>query len=93
MAGLQFSFKFRHGTDNGAADALSLIGHLLSIDTLSISQPQWLQEVVNSYETDADAQYLLQRLAVFSPDEHGYELRQGVIRLQDRLWIGANAAL
>lgn len=93
MVGLQFSFKYRRGSDNGAADALSRVGHLLSIDALSVCQPQWLQEVANSYETDADSQDLLQQLALCSPDEQGYELRQGVIRLQNRLWIGANTAL
>ena len=89
----QLDTELQRGVDNGAADALSRVGHLLSLDAISVCQPQWLQEVANSYETDADAQDLLQRLAVFSPDEHGYELRQGVIRLQDRLWIGANTAL
>lgn len=93
MVGLQFSFKYRRGPDNGAADALSRVGHLLSIDALSICQPQWLQKVANSYETNKDAQDMLQRLAISSPDEHGYELRQGVIRLHDKLWIGANTAL
>lgn len=93
LVGLQFSFKYRRGVDNGAADALSRVGHLLALDALSICQPQWLQEVANSYETDADAQDLLQRLAICSPDKHGYELRQGIIRFHDKLWIGTNTAL
>ena len=92
MVGLQFSFKYRHGPDNGAADALSRVGHLLSIDALSICQPQWLQEVANSYETDT-VQDLLQRLAITGPDEQGYEPRQGVIRLHNKLWIGANTTV
>ena len=93
MVGLQFSFKYRRGADNGAADALSRVGHILSLDALSVCQPQWLQEVSNSYETDTDSQDLLQRLALCSPDAQGYELRQGIIRLQDKIWIGANTAL
>lgn len=60
LVGLQFSFKYRRGVENGAADALSRVGHLLALDALSTCQPQWLQEVANSYETDADAQDLLQ---------------------------------
>lgn len=58
LVGLQFSFKYRRGVDNGAVDALPRVGHLLALDALSICQPQWLQEVANSYETDADAQDL-----------------------------------
>jgi hypothetical protein len=79
--------------DNGAADALSRVGHLLSVSALSICQPRWLQEVTNSYETDATAQELLTKLALCSPDEDGYALNQGVIRHKGRLWIGANTAL
>lgn len=43
--------------------------------------------------SDADAQDLLQRLAICSRSEHGYELHQGVIRFHDKLWIGANTVL
>lgn len=31
MVGLQFQFKYRHGTDNTAADSLSPVGHLYTI--------------------------------------------------------------
>lgn len=48
---------------------------------------------MNSYETDIDSQDLLQRLALCSPDEQGYELRQGIIRLHSKIWIGANTAI
>ena len=82
-----------HGVENSAVDALSGVGHHFAINALSTCQPQWLQEVANSYGTDAGAQDLLQRLAISSPDDQGYELRQGVIRLHDKLWIGANYAL
>lgn len=79
--------------DNGAADALSRVGHLLTANALSICQPQWTKEVTNSYETDSKAQDLLARLAVVSPDEEGYSLNQGLICYHGRMWIGANTAL
>lgn len=93
MVGLQFTFRYKKGTDNGAADALSRVGHLLSLDALSVCQPQWLQEVANSYETDADAQELLAKLALCDTDDQGRTLQQSVIRQRGRLWIGANTAL
>jgi hypothetical protein len=52
-----------------------------------------MQEVANLYATDPDAQALLTKLAIHSPDEEGYELQQGIIRVRGRLWIGANTAL
>uniref|UniRef100_A0A8R7RBD8 Reverse transcriptase domain-containing protein n=1 Tax=Triticum urartu TaxID=4572 RepID=A0A8R7RBD8_TRIUA len=86
LVGLQFKFWYRRGSDNGAADALNL-------DALSIYQPAWVQEVANSYATDADAQERLARLAIISPDDDGFELYKGLIRKQDRLWIGKNTTL
>jgi hypothetical protein len=53
----------------------------------------WLQEVVNSYVTDTEAQNRLTKLALFSPDEHGYALQNGIITFQGRVWIGSNSAL
>ncbi|XP_071680988.1 uncharacterized protein [Lolium perenne] len=71
LVGMQFKFQYKRGADNGAADALSRVGHLLTANTMSICQPKWMQEVANSYETDSEAQQLLTRLAVISPDEEG----------------------
>ena len=80
MAGLQFSFRYKKGVDNSAADVLSRVGHLLELDALSICQPQWLQEVANSYETDPDSQELLTKLSVINTDDQGRTLQQGKIR-------------
>lgn len=93
LLGLQFRFQYKKGVDNGAADALSRVGHLLSANALSICQPRWIQEVANSYETDSKAQEFLAKLALSSPDEDGYSLHHGIIRLHRRIWIGANTAL
>jgi hypothetical protein len=51
------------------------------------------QEVINSYVTDAEAQLCLTELAVTSPDEQGYALHQGIIRLHGRVWVGSNSTL
>jgi hypothetical protein len=56
-------------------------------------QPAWLQEVLNSYVTDLEAQRRLTELALTSPDEHGYALHEGIIRFNGRVWIGSNSAL
>ena len=53
----------------------------------------WVQEVVNSYVTDAQAQNLLVQLAVHTPDAAGFSLDNGVIRYHGKLWIGENTAL
>jgi hypothetical protein len=44
------------GKENVAADALSRVGHLMAVSSITEIQPVWIQEVLNS---DASAQQLL----------------------------------
>jgi hypothetical protein len=69
-------------------------GRVLSKKTsLSQSQPIWLQEVVNSYVVDENAQKSLQQLALSNDGAPDYSLKDDVIRFQVRIWIGSNVAL
>lgn len=45
------------------------------------------------FATDCEAQEKLQALAIVSPDEQGYEICNGLIRLHGRVWLGNNSAL
>lgn len=93
LMGLQFKIVYRKGKENLAADALSRVGHLMTLQAVSVAQPTWLQAVLNSYHTDAVAQKLLQALSIQSPNEHGYYLEDGLIKLRNQVWIGDNTAL
>jgi len=76
-----------------AADALSRVAHLMNLQAVSSVQLAWIQEVINSYVTDAQAQQMLAKLAILSPDAQGYSLDRGLSRHNDKVWIGNNAAL
>jgi hypothetical protein len=65
----------------------------MSIQACTEIKPAWLQEVLNTYVTDLDAQRRLTELAVISPDNQGYALTNGLIRYRGRVWVGANSAL
>jgi hypothetical protein len=93
LIGLQFQFKYKKGTDNGAADSLSRVGHLLEVQSVSSCRPDWVMEVQNSYNNDADMQQLLQQLTIASPDTKGFTLDNGLIKYKGRLVIGDNLAL
>jgi hypothetical protein len=93
LMGMQFKIIYKKGKDNIAVDALSRAGHLLALQAVSLVQPRWLQEVVNSYVTDARAQELFSQLAIHSPNEQGYTLDQGVIICKGRIWVGNNSAI
>jgi hypothetical protein len=93
LMGLQFKIVYLQGAENLGGDALSRIGHLMTIQARSEVQPTWMQEVINTYITDPDAHARLTQLAISSPDTHGYELTQGLNRLNGRIWLGKNSAL
>lgn len=66
---------------------------MMAIQAVSSVQPVWVQDVLNSYTTDSQAQQLLQRLAITSPDQQGYSLEKGLIWHHGKIWIGSNSAL
>jgi len=93
LMGLQFRVVYKKGKENLAADALSRVGHLMAIQAVSEIKPLWLQEVLNSNVTYANAQTLLTQLTLASPDPQGYSLMDGLIRYYGHIWIGENTAV
>lgn len=93
LIGLQYKFQYQKGEDNKVADALSRVEHLYDIEAISITQPVWIQEVLNSYDVDSEARRLLTQLAITSTNDQGYTLVDGLIRHQGSICIGANARL
>jgi hypothetical protein len=92
LMGLKFRIVYNKGTDNLAADALSRVAHLLTLQGTLVVQPGWIKEVINSYKTDKQAQDLLTQLAIHSPNAQGFVLEQGIIK-HHLIWIGNNSAL
>jgi hypothetical protein len=93
LMGLKFKILYNKGKDNLAANALSRVVHVMHMQGVSTVQPSWIQEVVNSYKTNQFAQDLVSQLAVTSPNADGFSLDNGVIRKDDKIWIGHNSAL
>lgn len=95
LAGLQYKIVYKKGCDNAAADALSRYSHqpdqLLHI---SHCTPTWVQEIVEGYQHDQQAQSLLSQLALDpSALAATYTLKDGLIRHKGRLWLGKNEVL
>jgi hypothetical protein len=93
LMGHQFQIVYKKGVENRVADALSRVGAMMELAVISEVQPVWIQEILNSYETDVEAQELITQLLVHSPNEQGFSLQQGIVRKGDRIWIGSNSAL
>ena len=92
LMGLQFQIVYKKGKENVVADALSRVGRVMALTTVTEVQPAWIMEVTNSYVTDPEAQQMVQRLVVHSPDEAGFSLHQGIIRRHQQIWMGNNSA-
>jgi hypothetical protein len=56
LMGLQFQIVYKKGTENLVVDALSRVGSMMELVVISEVQPVWIQEILNSYVTDAEAQ-------------------------------------
>jgi hypothetical protein len=84
---------YRKGKENLAADALSRVGHVMALQSVSEVTLVWIQEVINSYVTDQATQDLLAQLSVHSPNEQGFSLSQGLIKKGNQIWIANNSAL
>jgi hypothetical protein len=92
LAGLQFKLQYKKGSENKTVDALSRVGHHFQANSLSAVVSVWIQEVINSYVVDDNAQNLLQQLAISSPNSQGYSLSEGLIRYKMNAWMGLNSA-
>lgn len=70
LAGLQYRIIYKKGCDNVAADALSR--YPTSEQLLHISQctPTWIDEVVQGYQHDSQAQELLTQLTISSNNDN-----------------------
>lgn len=84
LLGLQYSIVYKKGIDNGAADALSHVP-VAQCAAMTVYQPHWLREVLQSYETDPSAQELLAKLSDASVITPHYTLWDGIIRYKGRL--------
>lgn len=93
LLGFRYKIVYRKGLDNGAADALSRRDH--SCELLAVSSPvhSWLDVLVQWYTSDPKATALLTQLSVDNSSRPPFQLKNGIIFYQDRVWLGSNTAV
>lgn len=88
---LKFKIQYKQGHANTAADALSRRPYSdQEVAAVSVVQPTWLQVLQEGYLEDPEAKSKLTELSIKSPDEKGYSLSEGIIRIKNRIWVGSN---
>jgi hypothetical protein len=93
FVGLQFTFHYKKGAENTVVDALSRIGPLFAICAISDCAPQWVHEVIHSYDQDNEATTLRAQLAISSDPVKELSLENGLIKRHGQVWVGSNASL
>ncbi|XP_020186159.1 uncharacterized protein [Aegilops tauschii subsp. strangulata] len=93
LLGLRYCIKYKKGSDNSAADALSRVRPQEMLSAITSCQPAWLDDVVNSYNANPHAQKLLEQLSIRPDPKKRFSLHQGVLRFRDRIWLGGSTAL
>ena len=84
LLGLQYRIVYKKGIDNGAADALSR-APVVQCVAMSVCQPEWLPDVLQSYASDLVTQELLAKLSDSSVSPPNYTLQDGLIRYKGRI--------
>jgi hypothetical protein len=93
LMGLRYKVQYRHGVDNGAADALSRRGAPKELLAISSPTHDWLLDLVQWYQSDSEAQSLLSQLTLNSSTRPPFSLQQGIIKYKDCIWLGSNVQL
>jgi hypothetical protein len=63
------------------------------LSAVSVASPQWIHEVVASYQEDPESMALVAKLSIDPSAVPGLSLQHGVLRKQGRIWIGHNPSL
>jgi hypothetical protein len=90
LLGLNYKLIYKKGMDNNAADALSRCPSSEQLLAISTVQPQWLQDIQDSYHQDPVAQDLFSQLTLSGKAKDHYTLVNGIIRYHDKIWLGSN---
>jgi hypothetical protein len=94
VLGLQYKVVYKKGVENKVADALSRkLYHSATCFAVSVVTPAWLSEVVDSYQNDDHALSLITKLSVDPAVVPKFILQNGLLRYNNRIWIGNNQQL
>ncbi|CAJ2656973.1 unnamed protein product [Trifolium pratense] len=93
LLGYQFEVKYKPGTENRAADALSRCFDVGEMNTI-ISFPLWSdkQQLLEELAQDSYIQKLVQEVQQSPSSKHGFHIKQGALLYHDRLVISPNSS-
>lgn len=94
LLGMQYKIVYKQGSENRVADALSRRAHTeASCLALSACSPQWCQAIIDGYLLDKETKQLLAKLVVDSSAVPNFSLQDGLLKFNNRIWVGNNGAM
>lgn len=93
LLGLNYTIRYKKGKENSAADALSRANFSESLATISCCRPAWLEDIASSYNSNPQAQRLLEQLAVRDDPKGRFSLHQVLLLFRSRIWLGGSTAI
>jgi hypothetical protein len=97
LIGYDFIIKYKRGTENRVADALSRQfdpspGSLeVSISLISFPTPTWVEELKDSYAQDLEAHSILLSFQRNQPGPKCFSVQRGMLLKKGRLWLVKNS--
>jgi hypothetical protein len=95
--GLNYKVVYKKGSDNRAVDALSRNPSHINIhsdcNATYVLQPKWLEEVVQSYDSDPCSSNNIAKLMLDSNYVPNFSLQNGLLRYKNKIWIGSDSVL
>lgn len=93
LLGLRYQIKYKKGSDNQAADALTRATTAGTLTSITSCQPTWMDDLVASYNSNPQTMKLLEQLAIRDDPKGRFTLQQGVLRFRGRIWLGGSTAM
>jgi hypothetical protein len=98
LLGLNYIIVYMKGSDNRVVDALSknpqhMDGNSINCLAISTVQPDWLAEVLLTYESDPYTAYIVAKLLSDSESIQHFSLHNGLLRYKGKVWVGHDPAL
>jgi hypothetical protein len=89
LLGLNYKIIYKKGVKNKVADALSRKPiDQTTCHAMSVCQPDWIQQIVASYEHDDLARDMISKLVIDASTVPHYTWSQGLLQYKNKLWIG-----
>ncbi|KAL3526614.1 hypothetical protein ACH5RR_011270 [Cinchona calisaya] len=93
--GLDYKIQYKKRAENKVVDAISRrfleeINELPSTFVVAISsiKPDWMQEVLQSYDQDPECQQLIAQLVIDAHAVPLFQLSEGILKYQNMIYIG-----